>query len=324
VKAIVIEKFGTPDVMSLEEVDTPEPGPEEVLIEVKASSVNPYDWHFLTGLPKIARPSMGGRTPIYPVLGADWAGVISDVGEDVVGWKPGDEVFGQRAYGAWAEYLTIGQDWLVRKPANLTFEEAAAVPLAGTTALQAIRDQLSVKEGESVLVNGASGGVGTFAVQIAADLGAVVTGVCSTRNLELVESLGAARVIDYTQQDLRDVKERFDNILDLVGNHSVRRWRKLLAKGGTYLASHGQPEKEFFGPMGWLMRMKLSAMLTRTDMKLFTAKSDPRDWRSLATRLEEGSLRVVLDRTFSLEQVPDAIRYLEDWHVRGKVAITIP
>jgi NADPH:quinone reductase-like Zn-dependent oxidoreductase len=323
VKAIVIEKFGSPDVMRLDDVDTPVPEAEEVLIEVKASSVNPYDWHFLTGLPKIARPSMGGRKPIYPVLGADWAGTISQVGEDVVGWNVGDDVFGQRAYGAWAEYLTIGQDWLVRKPANLSFEEAAAVPLAGTTALQAIRDQLAVKKGESVLINGASGGVGTFAVQIAAEMGAIVTGICSTRNVELVESLGASHVIDYTQQDLRKVKERFDNILDLIGNHSVSRWRRLLATGGTYLASHGQPEKEFFGPMGWLMRMKLAAFITRADMKMFTAKSDPRDWRGLANRLEEGSLKAVLDRNFTLEQVPDALRYLEEGHARGKVTITV-
>lgn len=323
-RAIVAPEYGGTEVLRLEDVAKPEHEADQVLVRVKASSMNPYDWHLMTGLPRIARPTLGWRRPKRPIIGADFAGIIEEVGADVEGWFPGDEVYGQKSAEAFAEYAVVPERYVVAKPKNLSFEEAAAVPLAGTTALQAIRDQLGVEPGHRVLVNGASGGVGHFAVQIAANAGADVTGVCSTRNVEMVRSLGASRVIDYTREDLREESEGFDRIFDLIGNHPVRVWRRLLADDGAYLAGHGQPEKRWLGPIGWLIRLKLFALLTRSNMKFFTATQEPDDWRILADMLEAEELRVVLDdKRFTLDQVPDAMRYLQTWHARGKVAIKV-
>ncbi len=322
-QAIAVRRFGTPDEMRLEEVDTPAPADDQALVRVRASSVNPYDWHILTGLPKLFRPVFGFRGPRKPILGADFAGVIEAIGSAVTDWAVGDEVYGQKAAGAFAEYLTIGQEYLVAKPSNLTFEQAAAMPLAGTTALQAMRDHGEVQAGQTVLINGASGGVGTFAVQIAAHLGAEVTGVCSTRNVEMVRSLGASHVVDYTQQDFTRTQQRYDLILDLVGNRSVSDLRRSLQPKGRYVASHGQPEKLWLGPVGWLIRMKLVSLFVGQKLKSFTAKAIPADWRHLKELAEEGALRPVIDRTYPLAEVSDAFRYAEQWHARGKVIITI-
>lgn len=322
-KAITVRSYGTPDVMRLEEVPVPEVDADQVLVRVKASSVNPYDWHFLTGLPQIARLSFGMRRPRNPILGADFAGVIEQVGDAVEGWSVGDAVFGQKSGGCYAEYIRIPQKWLVAKPDGVTFEQAAAAPLAGATALQAVRDHLQVGPGTRLLVNGASGGVGTFAVQFATGLGAEVTAVCSSRNVEMVRGLGATHVVDYTREDFTKSADRYDAVLDLIGNHPPRMMKRVLAPDGTYLASHGRPDNRWLGPVGWLIRMKLVSMFGSKTMTSFTAKAKPEDWRRIGEMLESDEITVPIDRTYPLAEVPDAFRYAEQWHTRGKVVITV-
>jgi len=322
-KAIVIDRYGTPDVLRLEEVATPVPGDGEVLVRVRASSVNPYDWHFLTGLPKLFRPAFGLLKPKYRILGADLAGQVEAVGPGVTHFVSGDEVYGQAAAGTYAEYATIAETELAPKPSNLTFEQAAAVPLAGFTALQAIRDQGKVQPGQKVLINGASGGVGTLAVQIAKSYGAEVTGVCSTTNVDMVRSIGADHVIDYTHDDFTSDSRRYDLLLDNVGNRSLAECRRVLEPKGLYLASYGRPENTWLGPVWLLARMALLSPFVGQKLTTFTAQPRAEDLHTLKGLIEAGSLRPVIDRTYPLPKVPDAFRYIEQWHARGKVVITM-
>jgi len=322
-KAIVIDRYGTPDVLRLEEVATPVPGDGEVLVRVRASSVNPYDWHFLTGRPKLFRPAFGLLKPKYRILGADLAGQVEAVGPGVTHFVSGDEVYGQAAAGTYAEYATIAETELAPKPSNLTFEQAAAVPLAGFTALQAIRDQGKVQPGQKVLINGASGGVGTLAVQIAKSYGAEVTGVCSTTNVDMVRSIGADHVIDYTHDDFTSDSRRYDLLLDNVGNRSLAECRRVLEPKGLYLASYGRPENTWLGPVWLLARMALLSPFVGQKLTTFTAQPRAEDLHTLKGLIEAGSLRPVIDRTYPLPKVPDAFRYIEQWHARGKVVITM-
>ena len=322
-KAIVIDRFGTPDVLRLEEVPTPVPADDQVLIRVRASSVNPYDWHYLTGLPRLFRPAFGVRRPKYRILGADLAGQVEAVGRAVAGFRPGDEVYGQVAAGAFAEYAVAAEGQIAPKPANLTFEEAAAVPLAGFTALQAVRDQGKVQPGQRVLVNGASGGVGTLAVQIAKAFGAEVTGVCSTANVDLVRSLGADHVVDYTREDFAAGTRRYHFLFDNVGNRKLSEYRRALEPKGMYLASHGQAENRWLGPVGFLARMTVVSPFVSQRLASFVSQPSRADLLALKDMIEAGSLKPVVDRAYPLSQVADAFRHLEQWHVRGKVVITV-
>ena len=322
-KAIVVDRFGTPDEFRFEEVPEPEPGDEQVLVRVRASSVNPYDWHLLTGMPKLFRPSFGVRKPKYRILGADFAGQVEEVGSAVTGLEPGDEVFGQAAAGNYAEYAAIDASVIVPKAKNVTFEQAAAVPLAGFTALQGLRDKGKVQGGQHVLINGASGGVGTLAVQIAKWLGAEVTGVCSTRNVDLVGSLGADHVIDYTRDDFTAGSARYDMIFDNVGNRRIAAYRRALTPKGVYLASHGRPENVWLGPVGFLARMAVVSPFVGQKLTTFVAKVSKEDLHILTDLMESGAVTPVIDRTYPLRETPDAFRYVEQWHTRGKVVITI-
>jgi NADPH:quinone reductase-like Zn-dependent oxidoreductase len=321
-RAIVIDRYGGPEVLHLEEVEKPVPTGDRVLVRVRASSVNPYDWHFLTGTPKLFRPSFGIRKPRHRILGADLAGTVEAVGPDVTRFSPGDEVFGQSAALAFAEYTSIRETLLAPKPAQLTFEQAAAVPLAGVTALQAIRDAGRVSPGAKVLIVGASGGVGTFAVQIAASMGAEVTGVCSAANADLVRSLGARNVIDYTREDFASGDGRYDVVFDNIVGHSVTACRGILEPGGIYLASGGRPERKWLGPLGFIARMAVANVFTRKTMRMFLARQSADDLAVLTGMIEAGDLMPVIDRSFPLSEVPDAFRHLATWHARGKVVIT--
>lgn len=322
-KAIVIDRYGTPDVLHLEEVPSPVPSDGQVLVRVRASSVNPYDWHFLTGLPKLFRPTFGFRRPKFRILGADLAGQVEAVGQAVTRFHPGDEVYGITAAGAYSEYAAVAEADLVPKPASLTFEQAASLPMAGLTALQALRDKGKVAPGQRVLVNGASGGVGSLAVQIARSMGTQVTGVCSTANVDLVRSLGADRVVDYTRDDFTTGPERYHLIFDNVGNRSLAEYRRALEPRGIYLASYGQPEHTWLGPIGILARMALVSPFVSQKMITFTSRPTTADLLALTGLVEAGSLKPVVDRAYPLAQVPDAFGYLAQWHARGKVVITI-
>jgi NADPH:quinone reductase-like Zn-dependent oxidoreductase len=322
-KAIVHDGYGSPDVLSLADIAAPLPSADEVLVEVRAASVNPYDWHLLTGLPYIARAQFGLRRPKQRRLGADVAGRVLAVGADVTRFRPGDDVYGDAQQGSFAEQVCVAEPKLVEKPSNLSFEEAAAVPMAALTALQGLRDHGRVEAGRSVLINGASGGVGTFAVQIAAWMGADVTGVCSGRNADLVRSLGAHHVIDYTHEDLVHSGRRFDVVLDNVGNHSVSEFRRLLHRDGTYIASYGQPDHRWLGPMVQLLRMYMMSPFVSQSLTTFVAATDAEDLATLTELLAAGDLTPVIDRTFPLVEVADAIRYLEQGHARGKVVVTV-
>ncbi|OFW64694.1 MAG: hypothetical protein A2135_06690 [Actinobacteria bacterium RBG_16_67_15] len=322
-KAIIIDRYGKPDVLRFEEVDTPVPDDHEVLVRVRASSVNPYDWHYLTGLPKLFRPAFGVFRPKYRILGADLAGQVEAIGKDVTRVRPGDEVYGQTTAGTYAEYATVAEAELAPKPVNLTFEQAAAVPLAGFTALQAIRDHGKVQPGQKVLINGASGGVGTLAVQIARSFGAEVTGVCSTSNVDMVRSIGANHVIDYTRDDFTSSSQLYNLVLDNVGNRSLSEYRRILEPKGTYLACHGQPENRWLGPLWFLARMSVLSPFVGQKLTAFVAKPTTEDLHALTELIEAGTLTPIVDRAYPLREVPDAFRYLERWHARGKVVITI-
>jgi NADPH:quinone reductase-like Zn-dependent oxidoreductase len=321
-QAIVSTEYGSPERLRLEEVDKPALEPDAVLIRVHAASVNPYDWHLIRGEPYVGRlMGMGLRRPSDSRRGADTAGTIDAVGESVTGWEPGDEVFG-RCTGAFAEYVLGDPEKLVAKPARLTFEEAAAIPIAGVTALQALRDGGAVQPGQRVLINGAAGGVGTFAVQIAKSLGAHVTGVCSTRNVELVRSIGADDVVDYSVDDFSRAREPYDVILDTVGNRSLRALRRALAPNGTLVVVGGGGGR-LFGPITQLARAFVLGRLVRQQVKPFMANIRNADLLLLKELVDDGKVTPVLDRTYPLRETAEAVRYLEGGHVRGKVAITI-
>jgi NADPH:quinone reductase-like Zn-dependent oxidoreductase len=297
---------------------------DQVLVKVHAAAVNPLDWHYMRGSPYIMRLGTGLGAPDEPRLGVDFAGTVESVGKDVTRFKPGDAVFGGRT-GAFAEFVTVREERaLALKPANITFEQAAAVPIAAITALQGLRDKGRLQAGQKVLINGASGGVGTFAVQIAKALGAEVTGVCSTRNVDLVRGLGADHVIDYTRENFTASDQRYDLILDNVGNHSLREVRRALEPNGTLVIVGTSSKGNWVGPL-WrpLKAMALSPFVSQELVNIM-AQLDPRDLEVLADLMRSGKMTPVIDRRYSLSDVPAAVRYLEEGRARGKVIISVP
>lgn len=317
-KAIVNDRYGSPDGMELRDVDKPEVTDDGVLVRVRATSVNAYDWHMMRGKPYIARLS-GLRKPKTTVLGLDVAGIVEAVGANVTHLKPGDEVFGSRS-GAFAEYVS-GRNF-VPMPAGFTFEQAAAVPCAGQTALQGLRDKGGIQAGQRVLINGAGGGVGTFAVQIAKAFGADVTGVTSTRNLEMVRSIGADHVIDYTREDFTRSGQRYDLILDPGGNRSLSDIRRVLTPEGT-LVLVGPGSGQWVGPIARMLRAIVTSRFVGQRMLPFLSTVSKDDLLVLKELIEAGKVRPVIDRTYPLSEIPEAIRYLEAGHAQGKVVITV-
>jgi NADPH:quinone reductase-like Zn-dependent oxidoreductase len=326
VKAIVRDNYGPPEVLEFEDLGKPEPGGEGVLLRVHATSVNPADWHILRGDPYVSRLQLGLRKPKDRVLGCDVAGRVETVGENVQMLRPGDEVFGSpfmRGFGAFAEHLRISEDLLAPKPANLSFEQAAAVPLAASTALQGLRDHGRIEPGHRVLIVGASGGVGTFAVQIAKALGAEVTGVCGTGNVEMVLSLGADHVIDYTKEDFNESGRRYDLIFQLAGTRSPSECRGALTPEGTLVLSSGESDGRWIGPVGRIVKALVLSPFVSQKMASFTVKPNKEDLLFLRQLIEAGKLAPVIDRTYPLAEVPEALRYLEEGHARGKVVISV-
>jgi NADPH:quinone reductase-like Zn-dependent oxidoreductase len=326
VKAIVRDTYGSADVLELTDIDKPEPGDDEVLLRVHAASVNPADWHILRGVPYIARMQFGLGKPKDRVLGCDVAGHIEAVGNNVTMLQPGEEVFGSpfmHGLGAFAEWVCISEDLLAPKPANLSFEQVAAVPLAALTALQALRGQGRIEPGYKVLIIGASGGVGTFAVQIAKSFDAEVSGVCSTRNLEMVRALGAEHVIDYTQEDFTHSGQKYDLIFQLAGTLSPSECRSALTSNGTLLISSGESEGSWIGPLDRVIKALVLSPFVSQKMASFTVKPNREDLQLLKQFIEDGTITPVIDRSYPLAQVPEAIRYLEEGHARGKVVISV-
>lgn len=325
-KAIVYCDYGLSNV-KLADIEKPVPNDDQIQVKVHAVSVNPYDWHFIEGSPKIIRGMIGGlRKPKDTRLGVDFAGTVEAVGKNVTQYKAGDEVFGG-ADGAFAQYLCRRATGSVApKPAGLTFEQAASINIAGITALQGVRDKGKVQPGQKVLINGASGGVGTFAVQIAKSYGAEVTGVCSGRNVELVQSLGADHVIDYTKEDFTKGEQKYDVILDNVANHSLSECRSVLTPNGIYvmIGGGGANEQGFLGAIGKMLNAAVYSRFVKQKMGMMMAQPSTQDLTLLAEMVQSGKLKTVIGRTYkSLSEVPDAIRYLEEGHARGKVIITV-
>jgi NADPH:quinone reductase-like Zn-dependent oxidoreductase len=321
-KAIVHSHYGSPAVLRCEEVEAPTPGDDEVLLRVRAASVNPLDWHFMRGTPYFLRLQGGLFKPKDTRLGVDVAGRVEAVGRNVTRFKPGDEVFGV-CRGALAEYACAAESALAGKPDNVTFDQAASVPVAALTALQGLRDKGRLRPGQAVLINGAAGGVGTFAVQIARSFGAEVTAVCSTRNVDLVRSLGASRVIDYTQEDFTRGRERYDLLIDAIGNHSLSACRRVLNPNGTYVIVGG--------PTGrWMLRLLarvitalvLSRFVTQ-QLVLIPMKRSQEDLIFMHDLMKAGEVTPVIDHRYTLSETPEAIRYLEKGHARGKVVIAL-
>jgi len=315
-KAVTQSDYGSPDVLKLKEVDRPVVKENDVLVRVRATAINASDIFCLRGSPWLARLSVGFPKPKNYILGADVAGRVEAVGNNVTRFQPGDEVFAACS-GAFAEFVSVDQDKLAMKPTNLTFEQAAAVPTAGLTALQGLRDAGKLQPGQKVLINGASGGVGIFAVQIAKALGAEVTGVCSTRNVDMVRALGADHVIDYTKQDFSAGGQRYDLILDNVASHSFSDLRRALTPQGKIIPNSG------YGGMRYVLKAFLLAPFMRQQGYMFEEKPNAKDLVILKELIEAGKITPVIDRTYALSDVPDAIRHLEKDHARGKVAITV-
>lgn len=321
-KAVVQDRYGSPDVLRLEEIETPPLTDGGVLVRVKAASVNAADWHFMRGEPLIARMVFGLRRPKQGIRGSDVAGTVEAVGKTVTLFHPGDEVFGS-CRGSLAEYVCADESLVVAKPAALSFEQAAAVPLAGLTALQAVRDHGHVQAGQKVLVNGASGAVGPFAVQIARSFGAEVTGVCSSRNVDMVRSIGAGRVVDYTKEDFTEGEDRYDVLFDIAGTRPWSRLRRVLRPDGTLVVIGGPSTNRLWGPLGHLAGMRLASLRGGRKIAVFVASTNHDDLVVLRDMLEARKITPVIDRTYPLGEAPEAIRYLETGHARGKVVITV-
>ena len=301
---------------------TPYVTDDGVLVRVRAASVNPADRYATMGTPYVARPMMGLRKPKDNSMRIDFAGTLEAVGRDVTEFRPGDEVFGRS--GAFAEYVCVPADEaLALKPANLTFEQAAAVPVAALTALQALRDKGQLQPGQKVLINGASGGVGTFAVQIAKELGADVTGVCSTRNVDLVRSLGADHVIDYTQEDFTRSDRRYDLMLDIAGSRSWSAYRRVLNPQATLVIVGAPKGNRLLGPLSHMVRILLAALRSSQKAVFFIAKINKEDLVVLRELLEAGKVTTVIDRRYELSDIADAFRYLGEGHAQGKVVVTV-
>jgi len=320
-KAAVRHSFGPPEAISIEDVERPNPGPDGILVRVSAASVNTYDWYELTGTPLVGRFATGITKPKTTGLGNDYAGTVEEVGEHVTEYSPGDEVYGG-APGAFAEYVVVGTS-ITPKPANLTLEEAAAIPMAGLTALQGLRDHGRLQPGQKVLVNGASGGVGTFAVQIAKALGAEVTAVCSTRNVDMVRRLGADHVIDYTREDFTRIGRLHDMLLDVAGS---RRWsevKRVLAPGGIDVLVGTRSGGRILGPIGFIARTRLGSIASNRTTAFFVARSTIADLETLTQMIESGQVTPIIERTYPLHEVADALRHMGEGHSRAKTVITI-
>jgi NADPH:quinone reductase-like Zn-dependent oxidoreductase len=322
-KAITYHRYGSPEVLELQDVDEPVVRDDDVLVRVRAASANPRDWHFMRGLPAFMRLQFGLRNPKHSGLGSDVAGQVEAVGGNVTRFRPGDEVYADVVAGGFAELVSVPEAFLAPKPANLTFGQAAAVPLAALTALQGLRDHGRVQPGQRVLIIGAAGGVGSFAVQLAKWLGAEVTGVCSTRNLELVRSLGADHVIDYTREDVTRGGRKYDLVLQLAGTASPSDLRRALTPRGTLLLSSGESDGRLIGPVDRIVKALLLAPFVRQRLVPFVAKRSGDDLRVVKELIEAGTVTPVVDRTYPLSDVPEAIRYLEEGHARGKVVVTL-
>lgn len=321
-KAIVYRRYGSPDVLRLEERARPVVGDDGVLVRVRAAAANPYDWHFLRGEPYFMRLFIGLRRPKANGLGADFSGQVEAVGKHVTRFQPGDEVFGV-GNGAFAEYLCAAENEVALKPASLSFEQAAAVPMAALTALQGLRDVGQLRMDQRVLIIGASGGVGTFAVQLAKLFDAHVTGVCSTRNLDLVRSLGADQVIDYTREDFIESSRRYDLIFQLAGTRSPSDLRHALTSRGTLVLSSGDSNGRWIGPMGRLVQAAALSPLVSQTLGSLDMRRSRKDLQQLTELIDAGKVKPVIDRMYSLGELPEALRYLEQRHARGKVVITI-
>jgi NADPH:quinone reductase-like Zn-dependent oxidoreductase len=322
-KAAFHERYGPPEVVELRDVDKPDIEDHQVLVRVHASSVNPAEWYTVNGPWFVRLFGTGIRRPKDPRVGSDLAGRVEAVGSDVKEFRPGDEVFGTGG-AAWAEYAAAREVRLVPKPANVSFEEAAAVPIAALTALQALRDHGQLQPGQRVLINGASGGVGTFAVQIAKALGADVTAVCSPRNVEQARELGADRVVDYTQEDFTKLDVRHDLLIDIAGSKPFGKLRRVLTPEATVVIVGAKfPANHGLGPLGHVIRMRLGGLVKSQKVKFFMAKITKEDLAVMQELLDSGKVKTVIDRTFELTQVDDALSYLGEGHARGKIVITM-
>jgi len=321
-KAVTYSCYGSPEVLEYGDVEKPIPKDGEVLVKVRAAAVNPLDWHYMRGSPYIMRLGSGIGAPTDTRIGVDFAGTVEAVGDSVTKFRPGDEVFGGRS-GAFAEYLVIPEDrGLTLKPANVTFEQAAAVPIAALTALQALRDKGSLQPGQKVLINGASGGVGTFAVQIAKSIGAEVTGVCSTRNVEMVRSLGADHVFDYKKENYTESGNEYDLIVDMVGNHSLSVNRRVLAPDGR-LVIVGGSSGDWIGPLLRPIGAVLQGPFVDQEMVILLAKLDQADLDTIAEMMRNGEVTSVLDRSYPLSDIASAVRYSEEGRARGKIIVNV-
>ena len=322
-KAAVYRRFGPPDVLGIEEVEKPAVGDDDVLVRVRATSVNPADWHTLTGTPLIARPAFGLRRPKDERLGNDYAGTVESTGKNVTRFKAGDEVFGATSQ-AFAEYVSVAQDrGIVAKPENVGIEEAGSVGVAGVTALQALRDHGRLQPHQRVLINGASGGVGTFAVQIAKALGADVTAVCSTRNVELVRSLGADRVVDYTKEDFARDGEPYDLMVDIAGSRPWSDCRRVLKPAAAFVMVGAPKGNVLLGPVSKLIAVRLASVGSKRRVVFFIARITAADLEFLRDLMAEGKLKPVIDRRYELNQIGEAFRYLGEGHARGKITVTV-
>jgi NADPH:quinone reductase-like Zn-dependent oxidoreductase len=327
-KAYLLHSYGPPENLLLSDVPTPSPGDGEVLLRVRATSINPYDWHFMRGEPVVARfiPSgLGRQRPAHPILGCDLAGVVEAVGPGTTRFQPGDEVYALVKHGAYAEYACVQEEWLAPKPHSLTFEEAAAVPMAGVTALQAVRDDAQIRSGQRLLVVGASSGVGTFAVQLARAAGAEVTGVCSGRNADLVKGLGVISVIDYTREDFTKVARDFDALVDIAGSPRVAAARRTLRPQGTYVVVGGKAGR-WIRPMDHMiaalvMGRFVSQRVVGTDTR--TGSSSAQNLEELGRHADNGEVKPVIDRRYEFGELPEAMRYVEAGHAAGKVVVTL-
>jgi NADPH:quinone reductase-like Zn-dependent oxidoreductase len=321
-RAIVQDQYGqTVDVLRLAEIDRPNIGDDDVLIRVHAASVHAGDWHVMTGIPYLLRVvGFGFRAPKARIRGMDVAGTVEAVGQNVTQFQPGDEVFGTCA-GSFAEHATAGVDTLAHKPANLTFEQAAAVPTSAVAALQALRNGGGIKPGDKVLIIGASGGVGLFAVQIAKSLGAEVTGVCSTVKVDLVRSVGADHILDYAREDFTQSGQQYDLILMMGGNRSLSQLKRALRPGGTLVPVGTEEGNRWVGGKAWIQAMLLSRLVRH--LRPLAAEPNQADLQFLTELIEAGKITPVIDRTYSLSEVPDAIRYLHEGNARGKIVITV-
>jgi NADPH:quinone reductase-like Zn-dependent oxidoreductase len=315
-KAIVYTEFGSPDVLQLQEVEKPIPKDNDILIKVHAASANAYDWRHLRADPFLIRLMGAGLLkPKHKILGADMAGQVEAVGGNVKQFQPGDEVFGCGGYGGFAEYACVDENRFVRKPADLTFEDAAAVPMAALTALQGLRDKGQIQARQKVLINGASGGVGTFAVQIAKSFEAEVTGVCSTNKMDLVRSLGADHVIDYTQEDVTKNKQLYDLIFDIAAFRSIFEYKRILGSNGIYVLAGGSIARIF--------QLMFLSMMGAKNMRFISAHVKQKDLLSILELVRAGKVRSIIDKRYPLNETAEALRYLEEGHARGKVVITV-